>query len=102
MSAPFAPGDVVVCVDASPARIAMSDKGKQLVARYCKVDAVYRVEAVRLSLGRRPGKLCLKFVGIDSEPYAGFSASRFRKIDDEVSEDFRQQLKSLSKPKERV
>jgi hypothetical protein len=77
---PFQPGDVVVCVDASPARIAKLDKGKQLVARYCRIGAIYRVVKVRLSTGREPGELCLEFAGIDSKPYAGFSARRFRKI----------------------
>lgn len=97
--APFEPGDVVVCVDASPPRIARSERMKALVRAVCRLGAVHRVADVRVAWGRRSkGRTALVLQGIDSNPAAGFDAERFRKIDDEVTEEFRVQMRSLGKP----
>jgi hypothetical protein len=78
MSAPFQPGDVVVCVDASPGRLS----GR----RSLKLRMVYRVSACRPSLDGTPSGHVL----VDGESphgitdmgaWRGWDTVRFRKVD---------------------
>lgn len=97
MSAPFAPGDVVVRVagDPWPMPIGAIDR-----VVWCgeSEDALSGEFGWGLELQAfDPG---LPSDG-DLRPEV-WCAENFRKIDDEVTEDFRAQLKSLSKPKERT
>lgn len=74
MSAPFAPGDVVVCVDAKPDRI--DPLAARLVER-----AHYRVAVVGV---HRDGGPAIGFRCLPSDIAGacwGWSARRFRKID---------------------
>ncbi len=100
MSAPFKVGDVVVGMDDSPcpccgAKTPITPGG------------IYRVIGFREGANHR---LCVRIVTafLQAVPVVGghegwgINVARLRKIDDEVSEDFREQLKSLGKSKERV
>ncbi len=87
----FKRGDVVVCVDAKPD--ARDPKAYLLIER-----KTYRVGAVG---ARADGVYSLAFHCIPSDTLGkgwAFTADRFRKIDDEVTEAFREQLRSLPKP----
>lgn len=103
MSAPFQPGDVVVCVD-----------DRRSLDFYCADQswtvsitrgAYYRVTGIVLTI---PGPALL----LDGErPHTcsccdgenGWNPHRFRKIDDDVTEEFREQLRKLPvKDRERV
>ena len=95
MSAPFQPGDVVVCVDdrTSPGSpIVRFKRGKE-----------YRVRSVFLTEGRQRrhdifGEVVWGIVIAGFENKAA-AAQRFRKIDEGVTEEFREQLRSLKSPK---
>lgn len=99
MSAPFQPGDVVVCVDDRP-----SWSNTPYQAEHCRKHlrrgAIYRVVSIVVAPS---GDVGLGLSGIPNCPTpfgdTGWSAFRFRKIDDEVTEDFREQLRSLKSPK---
>jgi len=95
MQAPFAPGDVVVCVDDSPCRCC----GNPISVR---VGPYYRVERLGVNPGPRGPFRLLILSGVPASPRhsRGVNANRFRKIDDEVDEAFREQMHSLGKPKE--
>ena len=88
MSAPFQPGDVVVCVD---------DRDCLNIRR----GAVYRVAEVRCGydiVSGESGAYGVVLAGVKTDPgYDTWHPIRFRKIDDEVSEDFREQMRSLGK-----
>jgi hypothetical protein len=92
VSAPFQPGDVVVCVDAKPD--ARDPEAGHLVER-----KTYRVAVI----GPRDTDGSLS-VGFDCIPGSrpntvyGFSVARFRKIDDEVNDAFREQMRALRTP----
>lgn len=95
MSAPFAPGDVVVVVPrpvrgASPnVRYIQSPRSRLKVGSYHRIQGVFRcfdVWAVRLC-------------GVEPSPGSkGFPADRFRKIDDEVTDEFKAHLRELIAP----
>lgn len=101
MSAPFQPGNVVLCVDDRPGKVKRTLLGEcEVVASQLRRGSIYRVSKV----GPAPnGKVGVFIEGIpplvawDGE--LPFRSDRFRKIDDEVTEDFRQQLRSLKSPK---
>ena len=93
MSAPFQPGDVVECVKEFPLHgpcgaPALHGEWYPRVGgfyRCCGIDAEGFVE-----LDEDPDKF---------NPDYGWHRSHFRKIDDEVTPAFREQLRSLGKPK---
>lgn len=92
MSAPFQPGDVVVCVDDR-----FRDGPDYVDFRNRVVRGrVYRVEYVAQFYD---GAWGVQLVGDGAGPTSAWEADRFRKIDDEVTEDFREQLRSLKSPK---
>lgn len=91
MSAPFQPGDVVVCVDDSP-----DTRGNMVVARFLRRLAIYRVEWCGLTT---VGVWGVQLFGDPSTRSGAWAADRFRKIDDDVTEDFREQMRSLGKGK---
>jgi hypothetical protein len=98
MSAPFQPGDVVVCVDDRPLRwgcIGNSPVTPLRRGSFFRVTAiVWTLEGDSILIdGERPHTcLCC-----DGE--SGWHPERFRKIDDEVEEVFREQMRALGKPK---
>lgn len=96
MSAPFQPGDVVVCVDAEPLPYSV------IPIRCIRVGGVYRVEAFNPKMLDRFSGECfdgVQLVGVVADTGTGWlGAYRFRKIDDDVTEDFREQMRSLGKP----
>jgi hypothetical protein len=87
--APFDVGDVVVCVDDRPGKHGIAP------ARIRK-GATYRVEDIS-PLGRG-----VTLRGVDASPAWWFRADRFRKIDADTTEEFREQLRSLGKVRERT
>lgn len=99
MSAPFQPGDVVVCVHVDPSEVSDAE-WLPSVGSYYRVLECF--EAVDWHGREHWG------VVIDGDPVdcpedegAGWRSDWFRKIDAEVTEDFRQQLRKLP-VKERV
>lgn len=97
--APFQPGDVVVCVnDRAP-------RWNVPLPFMVKRGRFYRVtEAFSSALGN---PLVLlngqrKMLNAHGTMTAGWAADRFRKIDDETAEEFRQQMRALGKVRERA
>jgi hypothetical protein len=90
MSAPFQPGDVVVCVDLSQDRNGNVPETLRVRGK----GAPYRVVWVGVN---RAGRPILGLFGTPAEPPGdqGYRHWRFRKIDDEVTEEFREQLANL-------
>jgi hypothetical protein len=98
MSAPFNVGDVVVCVDDRPTP-AWGETGLKRGRMY----RVSRVGPVMLNTLLQRDCHSVDVVGVVAPSRGrGFGDFRFRKIDDEVTESFRSQLKSLTKQKERT
>lgn len=97
MSAPFKSGDVVVCVD---------DRGCRCCGDPVPVSkgAIYRVVDLWLSKtdGQERWAVVLANVPLPQTHAPGINAARFRKIDDEVTEEFVAELRRLSAPKEVV
>lgn len=95
MSTPFQPGDCVICVYAGPNH----DGG---IPADIVEGAVYRVDHCFLHL--HSAHMLVALVGNVNfvDETGAYLASRFRKIDDEVTESFRQQMRSLCKKKERA
>lgn len=95
MSVPFQPGDVVVCVDDSIPSDA--PELKRIVMGRLRKGACHRV----LALSVNPyGDVGLILSNLDASPWRhGWAPKRFRKIDEGVTEDFREQLRSLKSPK---
>jgi hypothetical protein len=85
MSAPFQPGDVVVCVDNAPDRRCQRP---ELLA-WLAVGRHYRVRTTGLPFD------CIHVNGDGLSMLEGWQPHRFRKIDDEVTEEFREQLANL-------
>jgi hypothetical protein len=81
MSAPFSPGDVVVCVDVTP-RAWHTVYNRRYLRRLTK-GKFYRVDAVKAhDLG-----LCLILAGFSHGKHAaGWHSTRFRKIEAPKSE----------------
>lgn len=104
MSAPFAPGDVVVCVDDRPGKVRWCPEGDlQTVSSGLRRFSTYRVDRIAPA---PCGDIGLTLVGI-APPVAWdgelpFNPNRFRKVDDEQYPEVLERLKSLSTPKERV
>lgn len=97
MSAPFAPGDVVECVDArKPSWHEPKDHPLAL-------GDVFRVRRfVRgIPFGLAFPRSFVVFGGRENA-ILHWDAYRFRKVEPQLTADFRAQLKSLSTPKERV
>lgn len=95
MSAPFQPGDRVECIDASPRDGAIIPIHKFLVQ-----GADYLVSDVIDHNNQHDG-WSLRLVGIPvPDPMEGWNYRPFRKIDDEVTEDFRSMIRTLANPKE--
>ncbi|RYG90133.1 MAG: hypothetical protein EON59_00705 [Alphaproteobacteria bacterium] len=95
MSAPFQPGDVVVCVDTS----ANFTGGRP--------DNIQKGAHYRIEVGSYPdpdhGRPIVRLVGLHSGDWTGaYLASRFRKIDDETYPEVLERLKALGKQRERV
>jgi len=89
VSAPFQPGDCVECIDASPRGGAIIPIHKFLVQ-----GAVYLVSDVIDHNNKHDG-WSLRLAGIPvPDPMEGWNYRRFRKIDDDATEDFREQLRS--------
>jgi hypothetical protein len=87
VSAPFQPGDVVVCVDDGPNPFGGLQHG--LRVRQCyRIEAAFDDIRVQLPLVLVFGRRSLDHTG-------AYLASRFRKIDAEVTEAFREQLRKL-------
>jgi hypothetical protein len=86
---PFDVGDVVVCVDDR----LREHSGKSVPQRIRKGN-LYRVIGAAVSPWLRLPTVTLD--GVHSE--TGFYADRFRKIDAEVTEEFREQLRKLPVP----
>lgn len=85
MSAPFQPGDVVVCVDNAP----NDDTNDPGPLAWLVLRRVYRVRTVGLPFD------CIHVVGDGLGRGAGWQPHRFRKIDAEVTGEFREQLRKL-------
>jgi hypothetical protein len=83
MGAPFQPGDVVVCVDDR-----LGTHGKCFSGEWVSKGAHYRITVVYQNQG-------VKLAGFQLDGREWFSVRRFRKIDDEVTEEFREQLAKL-------
>lgn len=100
MKAPFKPGDVV-CVDAGP-----DPKSNAVFPLFCvRVKCVYRVKETKIVLHSHTGlpSWVASLYGISPSTTSGMlGVWRFRKIDDEVTEDFRQLLTLLPKKLERT
>ena len=99
MSAPFQVGDAVVCVDDSACRCCGMDLPARK-GRYYHVEATQR--GFNNILNEYITSLVLRGVpttGLGRHSGWGLNAARFRKIDDEVTEEFREQLRSLNPPK---
>lgn len=79
---PFDVGDVVVCVD--------NRAGKHGVAP----QRLARGNSYRIT-GLSPTGIGVCLAGVDPTPAVGFLASRFRKIDADVTEEFRETLRKL-------
>ena len=93
MSAPFAPGDVVVCVD-----------DRDIPGTFpcgLRKGAAYRIERCSFAGDGTPVVDVGLNIENDREEFWHL-ARRFRKIDDERYPEVLERLKSLSKPKERV
>lgn len=92
MSAPFAPGDVVVAVyeDVCPVHMGDPHYDTTMIGQHFRIRDIEIVGA------------CVGYVDIGDGNGCDWCAGTFRKVDDEVTEDFRERLKSLSTPKERV
>ena len=86
MNVPFQPGDVVVCVD--DAAFTCSH-GTTHLGFTIKRSAVVRVQSLSVS---SCGCGTIKW---DDRYMAQAMAERFRKIDADVTEDFREQLRKL-------
>lgn len=92
MIAPFQPGDVVVCVATG------GEYDFVAPVPFVSLRGVYRIGRC----GRCRDIWAVQLVGdpnMAAYPRAGYPAFYFRKIDAEVTEDFRQQLRSLKSPK---
>lgn len=92
MSAPFQPGDVVECIKEFPLH-GPSDAPVLGGEWYPRVGGFYRccgMDYDCVELEEDPDKF---------NPDFGWNWSHFRKIDADVTEDFRQQLRSLKSPK---
>jgi hypothetical protein len=92
MSAPFQPGDVVVCVD---------DRQSPYSPHGLLRGAYYRIAGLRPPMYNSViNEKCLgvELVAPESGNPNGYGAFRFRKIDDEVTDEFRAQLRSLNTP----
>lgn len=89
MSAPFKPGDCVECIDAGP-----SEEG------YTPPELIQGAHYTVFAVGEDPfGQPGVFLDEQDSRGFAGgYLAYRFRKIDDEVTEDFRARLRTLNPP----
>lgn len=98
MSAPFQPGDVVVCVDAS----APSQYWRKRSHRFpLALGSIWRVRGTGLSETGEEGIYLFGYRGPiydRTKREAPLRPDRFRKIDDEVTDEFRQALKSLKSP----
>jgi hypothetical protein len=88
MSAPFEPGDVVVCVDVTPHR--------KFGPPDLKLGAYYRVT----DYIDPPGLgAVVRVAGADHSPaFGGFRAQRFRKINDEQYPEVLEAILSCKKP----
>jgi hypothetical protein len=98
MRAPFQPGDVVVCVDTL---------GPPLEIWEPLLGAHYRISRCGPSAGpvwvggeRFRDDFIVSLVEEPANDDTGWAAKMFRKIDDEVSESFREQMRELGKPKD--
>lgn len=89
MSAPFQPGDVVVCVD--DAREALP--GARWSRTPVRKGGIYRVLWCRQSAF--PGVYAVRLTSDTADENAGWRHTRFRPIDADVTEDFREQLRKL-------
>ena len=93
----FAPGDVVVCVDAGPSKERRWQGKPNLLVR----GRAYAIRDV-LELS---GEVGLRLVGVTCHSWRGiewgFAASRFRKIDP-ASDEFTEQMRALRPHNERV
>jgi hypothetical protein len=103
MTAPFQPGDVVVCVDARPTptrRGLLSDTEVARLAAFLRQGAMYRIAGLTGFLGTS-----LRLVGqpeVSATFFGGYNPARFRKIDEEQIPEVLERLKSLGKVRERV
>jgi hypothetical protein len=91
VSKPFEPGDVVVCLRGCTT-IDGSDTTRQ--------GAIYRVSDCRFNTRWEEWGVWL--AGMNCGLWFGYKAARFRKIDADTTEDFRQQMRSLGKAKDRT
>lgn len=86
----FQPGDVVVCVDDRGPRNEPTETPTGWIVR----GNHYRVEkCIDHVLGAG-----VKISGVAVNRFDWFYADRFRKIDDEVTEEFREQLRAIKSP----
>lgn len=96
MSAPFQPGDCVVCVDASSRKLS----ARPITPIMTLVrGAIYRVASAFNAPNGDPvvlldGEAPHRFHEYPGQ-VTGWLASRFRKIDDEVTDEFRSMLRNL-------
>jgi len=95
MSAPFQPGDVVVCVDNKPAT------SMQNPLPPVSLGSVHRVSWCGVTTDADDGRLRCG-VNLDEGIACIWTrpAEWFRRIDGEVTEDFRSMLRTLGNPKE--
>jgi hypothetical protein len=92
VSGPFEPGDVVVCVDAGIIHCAGNTRHRGL---YFTKGYVGRVVGVRPTMpGLKYGRICGCTALVLADGKSGH-INRFRKIDDEVTDEFREQLRKL-------
>ncbi|KTF68656.1 hypothetical protein ACNFJ7_02060 [Sphingomonas sp. HT-1] len=95
MSAPFEPNDVVVCVDDGACGCGCGDDTGLRIGRSYRIFAV---EDVSFWWPEDPWNVILcnfDHTGPHHPDGASLGARRFRKIDDEVTEEFREQLRKL-------
>lgn len=94
----FAPGDVVVCVNARPGLgLNPHPTGENVMLGWLKEGRAYTVDRPHLETGRFPMPSTVWVVG-QPEGLGGYNERRFRKIN-KADEEFTHQIRSLA-PKE--
>lgn len=92
MSGPFQPGDVVVCINEGP-NPGGGEPWEPKVRWLYRIADVFDVEDPTLGVVT----VCDLFEDPFRVAAAGWAATMFRKIDEDVTESFREQMRSLGK-----